>query len=351
MRKIKELIFLAFILLVILLLGEILLRIFLPSAYGVPYGAFIEDKEIKYIPKPNFKGYIYNHAHEDYKLNFVINSDGLRDYDYSIQKPKGTYRIITLGDSETFPDEIQLYEQFGKLLEKKLNNSTEINKFEVINFGVSGYDTNQSILFFKRKGLKYNPDLVIYFFNPNDILDCSEGGYYLFNGLRVSKEFIKKPIIIKFIYTFLYKHCYVCRELYRTVKSLKNMELFSNKKVLQKIDDIEKNLRIYESLIFSFKKFLEYNNITFIILDYPLSAFDLQNKTISYKINQKNKLIASKYNILYIDPTYQFIKNGDYEKFKFNSNGHINVLGHKLLSEILFKKLIDKLPLTTNFIN
>lgn len=62
----------------------------------------------------------------DVKLDRVthvrINSRGFRDYEYTIEKPQNTYRIIVLGDSFTFGLGVELNETYPKLLEESINN-------------------------------------------------------------------------------------------------------------------------------------------------------------------------------------------------------------------------------------
>jgi lysophospholipase L1-like esterase len=99
-----------------------------------------------------------------------INSHGERDREYAIPKPDGVYRIIGLGDSVTFGPGIEQNETFLDLLEVRLGNG-----FEVINAGVSAYNTNQEYILLKNRLMEYEPDMVIYnFFNndgdPTDIL-------------------------------------------------------------------------------------------------------------------------------------------------------------------------------------
>jgi hypothetical protein len=114
---------------------------------------------------PNSEGYIGG--------AFVkINSDGIRDKEYSLNKPKDTYRIAVIGDSFTFGDGVLLNETFVKLLEKRLNQNPDL-KYEVINFGVYGYGIKEIKEFYEYKVKKYNPDLVLYAYFPND----PESGY------------------------------------------------------------------------------------------------------------------------------------------------------------------------------
>lgn len=59
-------------------------------------------------------------------------------------------------------------ENFSEKIEHHLNSKYKcgvINNFEVINLGVGGYDAEYVIERFIRRGIKYNPDLVIWLLN------------------------------------------------------------------------------------------------------------------------------------------------------------------------------------------
>ncbi|TAL65020.1 MAG: SGNH/GDSL hydrolase family protein [Bacteroidetes bacterium] len=112
-----------------------------------------------------------------YKPTYTINKDGLNErFDYTVDKPSDVYRIITLGDSFTFGLYVNTAENWPENLEDLLNSNLQcknIKKFEVINLGVPGYDIEYSAERYKRRGVKYNPDLVIWFIN-DDLGQISE---------------------------------------------------------------------------------------------------------------------------------------------------------------------------------
>ena len=92
-----------------------------------------------------------------------INSKGLRDSEYDYEKPSGVKRILVLGDSFTWGYGVEKDEIFTERLEKMLGKG-----FEVINAGVSGYGTDQELLYLEKEGLKYNPDVILVAFASND---------------------------------------------------------------------------------------------------------------------------------------------------------------------------------------
>ncbi len=106
---------------------------------------------------------------ESRELEIQINALGLRDSDHSYEKPEGTSRILVLGDS--FPEALQvrLEDGFSKVLEKALNVGAP-KQIEVINAGVSGFGTDNALLFFTHEGFKYSPDIVLLtFYVGNDV--------------------------------------------------------------------------------------------------------------------------------------------------------------------------------------
>ena len=102
----------------------------------------------------------------------TMNSAGLRDYEYPLNKPVNTYRIVMLGDSYTYGCCVPIQDTYPQLLEDRLNEYGLRHhlktRFEVINAGVGGYSTLHSFLILKTIALEYQPDLVIYNFDKSD---------------------------------------------------------------------------------------------------------------------------------------------------------------------------------------
>lgn len=100
----------------------------------------------------------------------LVNAEGLRDYDYPVEKPPNTFRIVAVGDSITYGHSLPLEASFPKQLETRLNRDGNPQRFEVMNFGVGGYNTLQELALYKLKGAKYDPDLVLIGYSLNDVL-------------------------------------------------------------------------------------------------------------------------------------------------------------------------------------
>ena len=107
----------------------------------------------------------------------VINQHGFRGHDYELQKPIGTFRIIVLGDSIAFGNNLQSGEEFSSVLERMYVKSGQ--HVEVMNLALGGYDTLQEVAALEDTGLAFKPDLVILAYCINDITVASPNADYI----------------------------------------------------------------------------------------------------------------------------------------------------------------------------
>lgn len=119
----------------------------------------------------------------EWDIRIRINSQGLRDREIPLEKAPGVYRILVLGDSQTFGQGVQAEETYAKVLERALPE-VDGRKVEVVNTGVPGTGTAHQLWYLEQKGWRYQPDAVVVGFYFNDIVDNSQ--CYLF-GLENGK--------------------------------------------------------------------------------------------------------------------------------------------------------------------
>lgn len=94
---------------------------------------------------------------------------GWRDVERTVAKPPGTYRVALIGDSQTEALQVPLVRNWAYQCEKNLNaDPNKKEKYEVLNFGVSGYSTAQELLLLKKEVLRYKPDLVVALYSRGD---------------------------------------------------------------------------------------------------------------------------------------------------------------------------------------
>jgi len=162
----SKIILLACGVIIALLIGEIIIRFFKLAPVTLGYNIiqnyqFVDNPKICYMMKP--RSYEY------------LNSEGFRGKEFNLKKDKGLVRIIMLGDSVTFGAFVEQASTFPELLEKKLNERSRFLsapvRYDILNFGVCGYNIISEIELLKEYGLKYGPDIVVlnFFWNDNDL--------------------------------------------------------------------------------------------------------------------------------------------------------------------------------------
>jgi len=84
-----------------------------------------------------------------------INGQRMRaDHDYSLLPPPDTLRIATFGDSFVFGTGVEIEQTWQFLVEQSVPD------VEVLNFGVSGYGTDQALLRYVDEGVRFSPNVV-----------------------------------------------------------------------------------------------------------------------------------------------------------------------------------------------
>ena len=105
-----------------------------------------------------------------------INSLGYRDREHDLTPPPNTFRIAVLGDSFTEARQMPVEETYWHRLGEALATCPALGgkDVEVLNFGIGGYSTTQSLLTYEMDARRFQPDLVLLgFFSGNDIRENS----------------------------------------------------------------------------------------------------------------------------------------------------------------------------------
>jgi lysophospholipase L1-like esterase len=146
---------------------------------------FKVDSNTGWAKIPNFDEYWYLYG-DGTKAHVRNNSHGFTDRERNIEKSKP--RIALIGDSTTEFWEAEEKDRGQFLMEKKLNH-----EWEVLNFGVRGFSTDQTYLLLKFKGIKFSPDIVIYTFCINDIYENTKMNkpYFQFESDKQLKLILK----------------------------------------------------------------------------------------------------------------------------------------------------------------
>ena len=145
-----------------------------------------------YDLKPDFPGF--------------TNADGFRDVPRSVAKPAGTYRIAVVGDSVTMQGKLTLDELYVRQLQSRFDRECP-GGIEVLNFGVTGYNTEQEVGLLESRVLPYSPDLVLWQFHDNDAQPSLHSGGF--------GEFYYRPPSAFFFYVDGKLDNYFCKQKVR----------------------------------------------------------------------------------------------------------------------------------------
>ncbi|MEO5814749.1 MAG: hypothetical protein ABIT20_05670 [Gemmatimonadaceae bacterium] len=92
----------------------------------------------------------------------TTNEWGMRDQDYTLEKPAGTSRIAMLGPSFTMGSGVGDNETYDAMLEPELNATAAPGRhYEVMNFGVAAYSLLHQVRMLDDRVYKFHPDLVV----------------------------------------------------------------------------------------------------------------------------------------------------------------------------------------------
>ncbi len=95
------------------------------------------------------------------------NRLGYRDQDHALEKKAGTLRVVVLGDSIAAGYGVERFEEmFPAILGERLRGAGL--SVEILNFGVTGYNTGQEIETLRARALAFAPDIVLVAYCHND---------------------------------------------------------------------------------------------------------------------------------------------------------------------------------------
>jgi hypothetical protein len=322
----------------------------------------------------------------EFDVPVTINSRGLRDREYSYDKPDGAFRILVLGDSFTEAMQVPLQDTTVKRLEELLNQNGG-RRFEVINAGVMGWGTDQEFLYYGAEGYKYRPDIVLLFSLPfNDVADSSpqlnpgkstyfslEDGELVRHHEPIStaagnwarfKTALRRYSQLYQVLVYAMKHNRQVLGVFQTLglapPSPAEAEIPAGYLIFapEYPPELEAAWAINRALLRSFEQEVKEHGSRLVVVIWPvreqlypdlwqetLRAYP-QMQTISWDRQKPDRLLMNfldGQNIpyLYMFPAFQeYIRNGD-RRLYFQYDGHPNSEGHQLASRLIYRYLVD----------
>ena len=204
-----------------LCVAEIIARLLWPTSWGVPAFA-VPDPQRFYVLAKNYEGWW---SGQPVKTNNFAMRD---DRDYKIEKDENTFRILVLGDSVTFGNNVRFEETWTYQFENMLKSWEPSVDWQVWNAGVPGYDAVTVLRTLKSIGPIYNPNMVIFGVYENDIQ----------SRLFSYRENAKATWMYKFR-SFLVKNSYFYHQVKRifNVGTNRNLNSFLDKFIFSAIGD------------------------------------------------------------------------------------------------------------------
>lgn len=180
--------------------AEAYLRVFAPVDM-MP--RFIEEGE--HGIRRNIPGERYVHSSAEYRIDFAINEQGIRDPRvFEKPKPKDVFRIVLLGDSFAMGYGVKYEDSVPARLETALSVLLK-RPVEVVNLGVSGFGTAEELIALENDGWTFEPDLVMAYWHNSDPFDNVRSQLYELEGadlVRVNDTYLPAVALRTWLFSF-----------------------------------------------------------------------------------------------------------------------------------------------------
>jgi len=306
------------ILVLIVLVGEIVLRLFfykqINSEYGHGPGGLRFIEEIDY------------------------NSVGYRDIEHNLTKPEGIYRIAVIGDSFTFGNGINNFSEiYPRLLQKILDDYYGKSKFEVIIFAKPGYSTLDELEVLKNEVINYDPDLIVLGYYIND----AEG-----LGSRVGFEnlFFQHFTYPYEVGSYLYTHSYFYYFMESRMKSFLTILGVDFGSYINYTHHLySESNPFYDEANQLFKEFVnESRSMDADVLVAMIPLFNSFDNYPFFDVTEQIKNLSENSGAVFVDtfPYFNKLTNGNADSLRVSfADGHMNEEGHRIMAAILFNKI------------
>jgi len=337
---------------------EASLRVFYPKYQYAAESSFDRDSARIWARQANTH---YERKHPDSRKPHTVyhNNIALRQHrNFTQQAIESATNLAFFGDSFTenlrLPVQYSLTEPLDYLLNKQAPG------FNVLNFGVDGYGTDQSYLYYRDFRYSGDLDYVFYIFCLNDLRNIYENDLFTlndaqelaYNNRAASPWWIN--ILSRFHTTYL---------ILDTVKRLQSRELGLDRRVIEqhyrqknqekrfhdqradsiepaflkgeKTEDLENSIRIFQSLLRLWSEAVKSNGGKFYVVLLPM-----ENE------HKARSLIAGDIGVIDLYELFNDgIENYDYNDWSFKNDGHWNEAGNLLAATYLYRYMEGVLDL------
>ncbi len=331
--------------------SEIALRIIIPDylAYaGIERNFFCEfDPELGWSPLPDLTA---QHLQNGFSTFVHQNQYGLRGSDSDTKKrTNSNRRILVLGDSYVWGYGVNQSEIFS-------NPEIHKSSLEFLNFGVSGYGTDQEYLFYLRDGLEFDVDEVVLAFTLyNDVISNLEEKKYGY--LKPYFSIVEGELILHqdHIHDRLGRnavnqirfHSRLVNTLERSYRTYRDSQKYSSdkndvsvarKRVFKEQELSERDregIEITIKMIVALQERVEQQGASFSVIFIPYKPHVLNQVERNHPLVEHLSSGLVKHNIDYFEPYFLFLKQEEEGRKLFNMfDNHFSASGHALFARV-----------------
>jgi len=175
---------------------EIGLRLFYPKYQYAAESEHRHDNQRIWSRNPNSK---YTRIHPDTAKRHLVYHNNLalrQNRDFSDEDLDSATNIGFFGDSYTENLRLPAPFSFHEPLDFLLNQGDR--KFNVLNFGIDGYGTDQSYLYYQQFRRKEDLDFVYYVFSANDLRNIHENNLFYLDD---NQDLARRPALLPSLLT------------------------------------------------------------------------------------------------------------------------------------------------------
>ena len=340
-----------------LLVAEGLVRVLYPQK--LYFNITQWDPDVGFIAIPNIESTV---QHAEYTMHVRMNSHGLRDREFSLEKPPRTVRIGVFGDSFTFGEGVEVEETYPKLLEQLLNGDPQIRStgwdVEVVNFGLGKTGTSHQLAWYFKEGEQYKLDIVLLgFLAGNDFSDNLAGVYVLRDGELIhnseaysSIRTIQKVLYAIPFYRWLAEHSHLvnlARVVATHVHDRGRLAGVAPAQVAAQNGNDQQVVELTLRLIEEFRSRVQAQGSEFLLVNLPargqkpLAAYESAGEIRQPYIDQLEVLqhALEERNIEMLDlvPTFMRLP---VEPYYYQLDGHMRPAGHEVVAATIHDQLL-----------
>ena len=302
------------------------------------------DEEIGFWGLKNLK----HDAYFDYEIENPVkiyhNSDGIREEEFSVDNRKS---LLCCGGSHTWGAGIKQNERYSDLLKNNVD-------LRVVNMGHCSLGLDQIILSIIKKTEKYNPEIIVieqYVWALHRVITKHINGYLRpsfyfdeYENLKVNK--IPYYHRLKWLRKIIGNYHDYKKELNEYIEGINIQKEYNLEEdpifLSWKTEFYSPMYKLIDSLLELLKSYCDDNQIKLFFCLGPLKNqldFDSKSNLVDYDLPSRKFIsLLNKHNINFVD-TKEFMINRHSKRPVIFPDGHLNIYGHSLMSEIIHREL------------